>query len=85
MLARKVNAARGPVSVFLPLDGVSAIDVPGKPFHDPVADQALFEAIRTSLQPGVELVELSVDINDPSFARAMAQRLHQLMSARTPA
>ncbi len=81
-VARKVNAARGPVSVFLPLGGVSAIDVPGKPFHDPPADQALFGALRASLDPGIELVESPVDINDPSFGRAMAQRLHQLMAPR---
>jgi uncharacterized protein (UPF0261 family) len=84
-LARKVNAAQGPVSAFIPLGGVSAIDVPGKPFHDPAADRALFDAVRTGLRPGIELVELPVDINDPSFARAMAVRLHELMTARVSA
>jgi uncharacterized protein (UPF0261 family) len=84
-LARKVNAAHGPVSVFLPLGGVSAIDVPGMPFLDPDADRALFEAVRTGLRPGIELVELPVDINDPTFARSMAARLHELMTARVSA
>jgi uncharacterized protein (UPF0261 family) len=73
------------VSVFLPLAGVSAIDVTGKPFHDPGADETLFDAIRASLAPGVELVEMPVDINDPSFGRAMARRLHELVAARVAA
>jgi uncharacterized protein (UPF0261 family) len=84
-LCRKLRAARGPVSVFLPLAGVSAIDVPGRPFHDPEADEALFGAIRSGLGDGIELIELGCDINDPSFGPAMAQRLHELVSARVSA
>jgi uncharacterized protein (UPF0261 family) len=84
-LARKLNAAHGPISVFLPLGGVSALDVPGQPFHDPAADEALFEALRAELTPGIELVERACDINHPSFGRGMAQRLHELMAARVAA
>src|SRR6186713_2496629 len=38
ILARKLNAATGPTSVFIPRGGVSMIDVPGAAFHDPDAD-----------------------------------------------
>jgi uncharacterized protein (UPF0261 family) len=79
-IAGKLNAARGPVAVFLPLGGISAMDVPGRPFHDPRADQALFDALMASLDPRVELVQLPVHINDPSFGRAMADRLHRFVS-----
>ena len=41
-IAAKLNAMRGPVRFLIPEGGVSAIDVPGKPFHDPAADAALF-------------------------------------------
>ncbi|MEW6635985.1 MAG: Tm-1-like ATP-binding domain-containing protein, partial [Actinomycetota bacterium] len=37
-IARKLNAARGPVTLFVPLKGVSMIDAEGQPFHDPEAD-----------------------------------------------
>ena len=33
-IARKLSAARGPTALFVPLRGVSAIDVEGEPFHD---------------------------------------------------
>ena len=79
-IARKLNAARGPVAVFLPLGGVSALDVPGRPFHDPRADRALFDAVTASLDPRIELVRLPVDINDPSFGRAMADHLDALVA-----
>lgn len=79
IIAEKLNQAGGPTSLFLPLKGVSMIDADGQPFHDPAADEALFNAIRQHLQPPVELVELDLHINDPTFAQAMADRLLTLL------
>jgi uncharacterized protein (UPF0261 family) len=81
-VARKLNAASGPVTVFVPLRGVSAIAVEGQPFHDPEADDALIGALRESLDPSVDLRELDLDVNDPAFAEAMADRLHELVQSR---
>ena len=81
-VARKLNAAAGPVTVFVPLRGVSAIAVEGQPFHDPEADDALIGALRESLDPSVDLRELDLDVNDPAFAEAMADRLHELVQSR---
>lgn len=75
ILAQKVNASVGPVTVLLPLGGISMIAVPGQPFHDPAADDALFSAIRKWLSPGIPLVELDCAINDPPFAEACVERL----------
>ena len=75
ILAQKVNASVGPVTVLLPLGGISMISVPGQPFHDPAADEALFAAIRKWLSPGIPLVELDCAINDPPFAEACVERL----------
>ena len=77
MLAEKLNRATGPVSLFVPLRGGSSYAISGAVFHDPVADAALVESIRTHLDPKVELVEMDTDINDPVFAEAMARRLHE--------
>ena len=59
--------------------GVSMIAVEGQPFHDAAADEALFGALREQLDPSVDVRELDTDINDPAFARAMADRLHELI------
>ena len=75
ILAQKVNASVGPVTVLLPLGGISMIAVPGQPFHDPAADDALFSAIRKWLSPGIPLVEVDCAINDPPFAEACVERL----------
>jgi len=75
ILAGKVNRYTGPVSVLLPTRAISLISAPGQPFHDPAADAALFEAIRSHLRPGIPLREYDCAINDPVFARACAGEL----------
>jgi uncharacterized protein (UPF0261 family) len=84
ILAGKLNAATGPTSVFIPRGGVSMIDVPGGAFHDPAADQALFDALLADLEARIDVVDLSVDINDPSFGPAMADRLDALLRTGRP-
>jgi uncharacterized protein (UPF0261 family) len=80
-IARKLNAARGPVSLFIPLRGISLIAVEGQVFYDPEADKALLAALRADLDHSVDVRELNTDINDPAFAGAMADRLHELYGA----
>lgn len=75
-LAQKLNAAKGPLTLFIPLRGVSLIAMAGQVFHDPAADAALLAALRHTLGEHVAVVELDTDINDPDFATAMADTLH---------
>ncbi|MEX1296725.1 MAG: Tm-1-like ATP-binding domain-containing protein [Candidatus Limnocylindrales bacterium] len=81
IIARKLNAATGPLAVFIPLGGVSMIDVPDGPFHDPEADAALVAELKAGLRPDIEVIEMATDINDPAFATAMADRLDELYRA----
>jgi uncharacterized protein (UPF0261 family) len=80
IIAKKLNQTTGPTALFVPLKGVSAIDVEGMPFYDPAADAALFDAIRKHLDRSkVDLVELDLAINDPAFADAMVDRLQKMI------
>jgi uncharacterized protein (UPF0261 family) len=80
-LAAKLNAARGPVILFIPLKGVSLIATEGQVFFDPEADAALLGALRENLNARVDVRELDTDINDPAFATAMADALHEQYTA----
>jgi uncharacterized protein (UPF0261 family) len=73
-IAGRLNRCAGEVRLLLPLRGVSALDAPGMPFHDPEADAALFEALRAAFieTPRRRLVALDLHINDPEFAAALA-------------
>jgi uncharacterized protein (UPF0261 family) len=71
-IARKLNACEGPVRFLLPEGGVSLIDAPGQPFHDPAADAALFEAVEATLVQTSQrtLQRVAANINDEEFAAA---------------
>jgi uncharacterized protein (UPF0261 family) len=81
LVAEKLNHATGPLTLFIPLRGVSLIATEGQVFHDPRADDALFGALREHLESEVDVRELDLDVNDPEFARAMADRLDELYRA----
>jgi len=82
-IARKLSAATGPVALFIPRGGVSAIATEGGVFHDPEADAALIDTLLANLGDNVEVHDMAQDINDPRFAEAMAQRLVELVSERS--
>jgi uncharacterized protein (UPF0261 family) len=79
ILAEKINGSTGPVSVLLPLQGLSLIGAPGGPFHDPVADHALHQALQSHLRPEIPVRELNLPINDPAFADACVDALLALL------
>jgi uncharacterized protein (UPF0261 family) len=70
------------VTLVLPLGGVSMIDGPGQPFHDPAADRALFDSLRASVSPSVRVVEVDAHVNDPLFADTLVR---EMLATLTPA
>ena len=79
MIAVAANASTAPVTILLPLKGVSMLDSPGGRFWDPEADQACYQAIKDNLKPGIPVIEMENNINDPAFAEKIAQTLLELM------
>src|ERR1700720_1714972 len=79
IFAQKANAAKGPIAFLIPLRGVSMLDGDGQPFCDRAADQAMFEAIRQNLRPGIPFVEADRNINDPEFAAQAVKWIIQLV------
>lgn len=79
MLSAAANAASGPVSVILPLKGVSMLDSLGERFWNPEADSACFTAIRQNLRPGIDVIESEHNINEPEFADLCANTLLKLL------
>ena len=73
-IGEKLDRCEGPLRFLIPEKGVSALDAPGKPFHDPQADEALFAALEATLRPTAnrKLLRLPFAINDEAFAKALA-------------
>ncbi len=79
--AARLNRANGPVTVLIPLQGVSAIDKLGGPFYSPEALASYRSALKATLSSAIELVEMDAHINDDSFARAATELLLRSLDA----
>jgi uncharacterized protein (UPF0261 family)/ABC-type branched-subunit amino acid transport system ATPase component len=83
-IADKLNRMEGPVRFLIPDGGVSLIDAPGKPFWDPAADKALFDAITSGVRAtsSRQIVRLPHNVNDPPFVDALVAAFGEI--AREP-
>lgn len=82
VFAEKLNTARGPVAVLVPLKGFSEVDAPGKPFWWPEADQAFVDALRAAIRPDIPALLLDYNVNDPEFSEQAANTLLQMLEKR---
>jgi uncharacterized protein (UPF0261 family) len=80
----KLNACEGEVRFLIPEGGVSMIDAPGQPFHDPDADAALFEALEATVRQTERrrLIRLPHNVNDPEFAEALVSSFGEIARPR---
>jgi uncharacterized protein (UPF0261 family) len=79
LIAEKLNASRGPLTVLLPRGGLSMIGKPDGPFHWPEADHALIDGLKSQLRAGIDVIELEANINDAAFAeRCVAELLKHM-------
>lgn len=77
ILVEKTNSYDAPTTILIPTKAISVISAAGQSFHDPAADQALFDVIKSGSKHPV--IEMDVEINDPAFARACAGKLMEML------
>lgn len=80
-IASKLNACRGPVRFVIPEGGVSMLDAPGQPFHDPEADAALFDTLDSEVRQDADrrIVRSPHHINDPEFAATLVAAFREVV------
>ena len=72
-IARKLRGANA--TIVFPTQGISQIDAEGEIFHNPVANQALFAAIRENRDENTEILEVEAHINEAAFAKILVEKL----------
>lgn len=70
-IAQKLNRARGPVKVVIPLGGWSSVDTRGTDFYDQDLDRAFVNELTGKLRKEIEVKEVDADLDTPEFARAI--------------
>jgi len=80
-IAAKLNRARGPVKVFIPLKGFSFPDREGLPHWEPEGNRVFIDALKKHLDDKIPLVELDAHINDPEFIDPVIDAFMAMMTA----
>ncbi len=77
IMAQKLSQAKGPTTVIIPMQGVSAIDTQGQPFDSPEARTAWIQNLKENMSDNVTVIEMDNNINDDAFAIRLAETLLQ--------
>ena len=79
-IAEKLNRSIAPVMLLIPENGVSALDAPGQPFHDPVANSTLFAELERLVNqaPNRVIRRLAYHINDREFSTALVRAFQEM-------
>ena len=75
IMGQKLSQAKGPTTVIIPKQGVSAIDQEGQPFYSAEAEVAWIENLKANLGDNVTLIEMDNHINDDAFAAKLVDTL----------
>jgi uncharacterized protein (UPF0261 family) len=98
IIASKINNAKGPSAIVIPMRGWSAYDKEGgvetvdyygkptgKPWYDPDANNAFVETLERELdlsKPNIDLVKVDKHINDPEFAELLVNILSDMITGK---
>jgi uncharacterized protein (UPF0261 family) len=78
IMASKLNEARGPTIVMIPLKGFSYPNRKGETLYDEEGNQAFIETLKENLKD-IQVIEVDAHINDPEFAKEAAQTMEKLL------
>jgi len=74
--ARKLNQAKGPVTVLLPLRGWSSIDGPESPIYEPETDLLFIEQLQKQIDNDlVKIKTFDLNLEDEAFADQIVESL----------
>jgi uncharacterized protein (UPF0261 family) len=79
VMVARLNQARAPVVVAIPMGGFSFYNKAGLHFRDIDADQAFIQTLKTKLNPEIEICELDGHVNDAIFIEAILSKFENLM------
>ena len=78
-LADKLNRNPSNIKVLIPVQGWSEADREGGPLHEPSTSAKLIQNLKQSLSPQIEIKEVNLHINDPSFAPLAAGMMDEML------
>lgn len=80
VIACKLNQAKGPTKVFIPLKGFCFPDREGLPLYDPEGNSAFILSLKENLREDIPVIEINAHINDPEFINPMVNEFLKMMN-----
>jgi uncharacterized protein (UPF0261 family) len=72
IFSKRLNLAKGPVTVAVPTQGLSIPNVPGGPFWNPAADAEFLAVVKQEMRDDIPVLTYEYHVNDPDFGRTVA-------------
>jgi uncharacterized protein (UPF0261 family) len=79
LYAEKLNKARGPIKLVVPLEGWSSLDQKGSPLYDPEEDRLFIDELKKNLRRPIEMEAVNCNLEDLGTARALVDSLEKMM------
>jgi uncharacterized protein (UPF0261 family) len=79
LYAEKLNKAKGPVKLVIPLRGWSSLDQQGSPLYDPEEDRLFIEELKKNLKRDIEIEEVDSNLEEFQTAHALVNSLDAFM------
>lgn len=79
LYAEKMNKAKGPLALVVPLQGWSSIDREGLVLYDPDEDKLFVDELKKHLTVDVEIREVDCNLEDMETARVLVDFLDRFM------
>jgi uncharacterized protein (UPF0261 family) len=64
----------------IPMEGFSDYSREGMFFYEPDTDRVFAETLREAIDPRIDVIEISCDINAPACAEAMVEAFQSLQA-----
>jgi uncharacterized protein (UPF0261 family) len=82
LYAEKMNKAKGPMKLIVPLRGWSSLDQEGSALYDPEEDSIFIDELKKNLRRPVEIEEVDCNLEDIGTARALVESLDNFMRGK---
>jgi len=82
LYSEKINKAKGPLKLVVPLRGWSSLDREGSILYDPEEDRIFMNELKKNLQRDIEIEEVDSNLEEMKTAQALVESLDRLMEER---
>ncbi len=80
LYAEKINKAKGPVKLVIPLRGWSSIDREGSQLYDPEQDRLFVGELKKGLLVDIDIQEVDANLEDLETAEALVEGIERFMN-----